>query len=473
MKKNLVKNFLYQASYQILLIILPIITVPIISKALGPEGVGKYNYINSIASYFILVAGLGLSNYGVREVAIVRKDRNERSKKFWELEVFNLLFTILSFIVYFIFSFFTSDVTLYLVQGIAVLSSVFDITWFFSAIEDFKRITIRNFIVKIVTFILIVIFIKDSDDLVLYFMIQSLGILFSQMSLWLSIKKYVDWVKVSFKAVMSHLKPSLEFFIAKIAMTLYQNTTKTVLGLMTSMTVVGYYSNSLTLVVMAGSIINAMNTIMIPRMSNMYGNDEKDGMISLLEKTIHLQLFFTIAICFGIITINEKMIFWFFGAEFAPIKDVVPWLAPVVIFQSLQMAIAAQYLIPKNEMKEYNSSVVLGAVVSVAVTLLFTSFIGIYGAVAGISSGYIVICVLRVKALIKQTKFRFDLLKITKFIFCGILMYAIVSLVTRTMSSSIVTTLVQTVFGFLVYFGATIILKVNPVVDFIRRSKSE
>ncbi|OUZ23688.1 hypothetical protein A5867_001373, partial [Enterococcus sp. 6D12_DIV0197] len=136
MRKKLIVNFFYQASYQVLLIILPIITIPVVSNALGPAGIGKYNYVNSITSYFVLVAGLGIANYGVREISIVRQNKLRMSQKFWELAFFNLIFSSLTLITYLIFAVFLSDDIFFIVNGITIFSCIFDITWFFSGIED-------------------------------------------------------------------------------------------------------------------------------------------------------------------------------------------------------------------------------------------------------------------------------------------------------------------------------------------------
>lgn len=471
MKRKIVSNFIYQASYQLLLVILPIITVPIVSRALGPSGVGTYNYISSNVSYFTLICGLGLANYGVREIAIARSNRYDCSKKFWELELYNVFFSLATFIVYIVFALFTKNKLLYLIQGMVVLGSLFDITWFFSGLEDFKKITIRNFVIRLLSFLAIILFIHDKDDLVLYFIIQSVSILLSQLSLWISIRKYVDWVPVTIKDIFSHTAPALQFFIAKIAMTLYTSATKTILGLMTTMVVVGYYSNSLTLVTLTGSIVNAMNTIMIPRMSHLFSLDDEEGMIKVLEKTIHLQLYLTIALTFGIIATNDKLIDWFFGSQFEAIKNVVPFVAPVLIFQSLQMAIAAQYLIPKKEMKDYNISVVIGAIISVIVNIVTIPFWGIYGAVAGILSGYITICVLRVKVLLYQTNFKFQWRQIGKYMISGLSMWGVIFLVTNNMKSSIYTTTLQVVIGGIVYISVSYIIKGNPIVLLFRRER--
>ncbi|EKQ3641860.1 oligosaccharide flippase family protein, partial [Enterococcus faecalis] len=89
MNKKIINNFVYQGIYQISTLVFPIITIPIVSNSLGSEGVGTYNYIGSIVSYFVMVAGLGLSNYGIREIASVRENSDQRNKCFWELETLN------------------------------------------------------------------------------------------------------------------------------------------------------------------------------------------------------------------------------------------------------------------------------------------------------------------------------------------------------------------------------------------------
>lgn len=467
MRKKLFSNFIYQASYQVLLIILPIVTIPIVSSALGPAGVGKYNFVNSIVEYFILVATLGMANYGVREISIVRGDRQELSQKFWELQVLSATTALITFIAYMIFTLTTTDVLYFMIGGISVFSSVFDITWFFAGIEDFKKITIRNFLVKLFSFILIVLFIKEPSDVYLYILIGALSILFSQLSMWISIFKYVDLVKVPFRNSLAHLRPALDFFVAKIAVTVYQNSTKTILGIMTNMAVVGIYSNAYMLVLMSGNIVNAMNTIMIPHMSNLFGKDDNEGMIKLLEKSIHLQLFFTVAIMFGINAISNNLVGWFFGEEFSQIRDVIPWLTPVVVFQSFQMAVATQYLIPKKEMKEYNISVFVGAIITVIVTITLIPLFEIYGAVVGINIGYIAVAILRAKVLYRDTTFRLNVLNIAKYLLSGLIMWLAVYLVTNSFSSSIITTIIQVIIGASVYFMLTTILKVNPLFDIV------
>ena len=471
MNKKVFSNFLYQASYQLLLILMPIITIPIVSRALGPSGIGVYQYVYSIVSYFVLVAGLGLQNYGVREIAIVRSDRQKLSKKFWELTLFNIFFSIIIFVIYILLVPFFRYSSLFFIQGATVLSNLFDISWFFAGLEDFRKVTIRNFIVRISTFILILLFIRNKNDLILYFIIMSISTLLGQMSLWISLKKFVDLSKVTMKEIWSHFKPSLSFFIARIAFQFYYNVSLTLLGIFSTMKDVGFFSNGVMLVSVAGSVINSLNTVMIPRMSNMYGNDDEEGMIKILSKTVHLQLYFTIAIVFGIITINKQMIMWFYGPEFVQLEHMVPLIAPILVFQTLQTSIASQYLIPKKEMFAYNQTVLIGALCCTIINILLIPKIGVYGAITGYGIGYIILCILRSRVLLKSTVFRFNWRLIIGSIISGLIMLIVTTLLTNNLSSSITTTAIQCLVGMILYLGFSTIIKINPLLDFVFLNK--
>ncbi|BAO07257.1 putative teichoic acid/polysaccharide export protein [Enterococcus mundtii QU 25] len=98
--KNIARNFIYQSIFQIMKIVIPIITIPIVSMALGPAGIGIFNYTNSIAQYFVLVASLGVAMYGNREIALAYNRQEDISKLFWEIVVFKAILTLAVFFIY-------------------------------------------------------------------------------------------------------------------------------------------------------------------------------------------------------------------------------------------------------------------------------------------------------------------------------------------------------------------------------------
>ncbi|CAD5899712.1 oligosaccharide flippase family protein [Carnobacterium maltaromaticum] len=467
MNKKIVSNFIYQASYQLMMILLPIITIPIVSRALGAQGVGTWNFIYSIVSYFMLIGGLGLANYGVREIALVKNDKATLSKKFWELELFNAFFSLGILVVYLFLCLFLPNKELYLILSISIFSVFLDISWFFSGIEDFKRITLSNICIRIVSFVCIVVFVRGKEDLIVYFIIQAGTTFCSQALFWFFLKGKIEFVRVSMKDIWQHFRPSLHFFIAKLSSTIFSNLNKTILGLMTSMSIVGIYSNSLMLVLMASSLVNALNVVLIPHMSSLMNEKNEQGMIATLQKSIHIQLYFTIAIMFGIIATNSHLIGWFFGSEFEQMKLVVPLLSLTVVFQSFYVAISTNYLIPKGELKTYNKSIFIGAFVSVMIDLILIPFIGIYGAVIGNLMGQFVVCILVGRRLIRETTFTFQVKQLIISLVAAISMSIVIIFLTKNLPSKPWTTLVQLVLGCALYLGLTI--KVSPLKGLVKK----
>lgn len=470
--KQIIKNFFYQASYQVVLILLPIVTIPIVSKALGPTGIGEWNYVNSIVNYFVLIAGLGLASYGVREIAHVRDDYAGRSKKFFEIEFFNLIFSGSILIVYAIFIINTTHNYLFILQSLVVIGSILDISWFFQGIEQFKRITIVNVLVKILSFLAIVFLVKQESDLARYVLIQSASIFISSLSLWFFIKGNIFYVKVTFSEIIGHFFPALKFFVVKVAMSISNNLTKTLLGSLGSMASVGYFSNSLTMVLISSSIIGALNTVMIPRMTYVHANQSNEEMLEIFKKTMDFQIFFSFLISFGIVLTNEKLIGWFFGEKFISIVHIVPLLAPVIILGTIHSGIAAQYLIPHDKMFAYNVNLIVATIISVILAVTLIPVIGIYGAVVSYLIFQLYLCVSMSFSMYRYSGFKFEFMKIAIYGLCGVIMCIAVKFVTQKFPSMPTTTILQALLGTLVFFVVSIFFKVNPIFNFMMQRKN-
>ena len=465
--KKVYSNFIYQSLFQVLTVILPMITIPIVSRALGAVGIGYWGFTNSIVSYFLLLAGLGMANYAIREIAYVKDDRDKLSEKFWELQCFNMFFSTGVFLVYITFFLMIGGHYLYIIQSLMILGVFFDVSWLFQGIEEFKKIALRKAVIKLSAAICIVFLIRTSSDLWVYALILSASQLISAISLWPLLIKHITFKKVTLRAIWSHFLPALNFFILKISATIFMNINRTILGITSTIVMVGYFTASLQLIVVLGTITGAVNQVMLPRMSNLQREDKEARFVETLQKTIHIQLFFSIALMFGIIVINEKFVSWFLGEEFYFAKNLIPILAPILVFQQLHQAIANQFLVPKNEMKLYNLTMILGTLINVAISLALIPFIDAYGAALGFLLGQLFLMATRAAVMLKKSTFRFDWIKILQWIFSGLIMLGITWRATRTMPPTAFTTLIQGVVGVFVYMILTFMLKVNPVYSLL------
>lgn len=199
------KNFIYNSLYQLLVIVVPLITTPYLSRILGATGIGEYSYAFSVSSYFVMFIMLGLNNYGNREVAKCRDNVNELSRIFWSIYAMQLVMGILVVSAYLVYIMSVKDRILPVILGIYVLSGCFDVNWFCFGIEQFKFIAIRNTIIKLISTILIFVFVKTSRDVGGYCLIISLGQLLGALVVWPKLIRHINFYKPTIKEIRSFL----------------------------------------------------------------------------------------------------------------------------------------------------------------------------------------------------------------------------------------------------------------------------
>lgn len=466
--KRVASNFLYQSLYQLVKILMPIVTIPIISRALGPSGVGLYNFTNSIVQYFILFAGLGIGLYGNREIALVSNDKEKLSRVFWELFKFKAMLSSLLLVTYFIIVSFFSTRLFFYIQSLSLIAVIFDVSWFFMGIQDFKKSSLSSFASQIFIFIMIVLFIRDSNDVGLYIFIQAFGVLLSQLIMVFFLKTRINYVQVPFKSTLRHFRASVSYFIPQVAITLYTNLNKTLLGLFIGKAAVGYYSNSLTLNTVFITLLATLDTVMLPHMSSLFANHKLDQLKKTLGETIHLQLFFSVALFFGILTVYDKFVPWFFSNKFLFINKVIPFVAILVVIVPLGSSLSRQYLLPMGNTRDYNISVMIGAVIGIVTNITLLPTIGFFGVIISNILAEFFVTISRITPLLRQHIFILDLRKVFTYFLSGLIMCIVVRFITENMVATLVTNLVQGIFGFIIYFCLTLLARVNPIFNLIK-----
>lgn len=379
------KNFIYNIFYQILVIIIPLITTPYIARVIGAEGVGIQSYTYSIANYFVLFAMLGVNNHGNRSIAMVRDDKEKLSKTFWSIYSLQAIMAIVMIVIYigYTMSFVRENKIIACIQLIYIISALLDINWFFFGMEQFKITVTRNTIIKLLTMLSIFIFVKDKNDLYLYSLILALGILLSQSILWLYIKKYISFVKVKKEDIIKQIKPNLILFIPVIAISLYKIMDKIMLGSMSNMVQVGFYENSEKIINIPLGIITALGTVMLPKMSNLQAKGLEEESKKYIDLSIQFAMLLAIGSAFGLIGVGPKLIPIFLGSEFISCISIVSLLSVTILFLAWANVIRTQFLIPRKFDKVYITSTILGAIVNLVVNLLLIRKLGAIGAAIG------------------------------------------------------------------------------------------
>lgn len=448
------KNFLYSSIYQVLLIILPLVTSPYVSRVLGPDGLGSFSYTQSIAKYFVLFAMLGVANYGNRRCAYVRNNREDLSRIFWEIYAMQLSVSVLCVISYIALSlsFEGENRVLLLLNGLYVLSAVFDISWLFFSLEQFKLTVTRNILVKIISVISIFAFVQTRDDCWKYALIIAGSFIVNQIVLWPFLGRYVNIVIPSVKSVVKHFKPNVILFLPVLAMSVYRVMDKVMLGALSTMTQTGFYENADKIVNLPAGIITAFGSVMLPRMSHLASKNEETMIQDMVYKSILFVVFMASALCFGISGIAEAFTPWFFGNEYRPCVQLISYLSLSLLFTSWGNVVRTQYIIPHKLDSQYTVSIVIGAVVNLFLNGLFIPVWGAWGAVIGTLGAEATSCIGQTFVVRKELPIGKYIAHSSPFLVFGVVMKLVVQTIGKSINGpEFLVILLQTSIGACVY----------------------
>lgn len=381
--KRIVKNYLYNIGYEVLTLILPVITAPYIARVLGVDGIGISNYTSSFAIIFSVFGRFGIERYGSKHIAYNIDNKEKMSQCFWNIWILQVISSVLSILTYSMF--FTIEGSslklLFILQLPVVLSALIDISWFYIGLENFKKIVVRNTLTKIISVILIFTLVKGYEDLDKYILINSLSALIGCLTFWISIFKHVNKFKFSEINIKPYIKESFIYFIPQICVQLYTVEDQIIVGSLLSVTEVGYYSQSLKIPKMSLAFITSLSTVLMPKVANLYGKSDITNIEKYLKKSLQ------ITICIGIFgassmaAVSNKFVPIFFGVDF---NEIVPFMminSLIAIIIPIGLVFTNQFTIPTSKKKEYVIPIVLASIVSITSNLILVQIIGVIGAI--------------------------------------------------------------------------------------------
>ena len=429
MQSNVKKNLTYQIAYRILTVFTPLITSPYLSRVLGAEALGKYSASYSYVNYFMLFAMLGIEKYGNRSIARVQQNRNALEKEFWSIYAVQLTASVISILGYLAFvSFVVSDhlKVVYFLQGLWVISSLLDINWFYFGCELFRVTVLRSSIIKIISVISILLFVKSPDHLWVYILIMSGSMVLSQLVLWASLYKIISIRKPDFSSCRRHIAPIFKLFLPVLAISVFHIMDKTMLNILSNDANSGYYYNADKLVNIPLGIITAISTVLLPKMANTMQTKGSEAVIALLKKSSELSMFLTCAIAFGIGSIAKTFVPIFFGPGYETCISLIHWFIPVLIVKAFSNFSREQYLIPKGRDNLYILAVVSGAISNLIANIVLIRKYAALGAVLGTLIAEIVVLVVQIIGVRKEVDFVRLFVAHAYYIFCALVMLTVV-----------------------------------------------
>lgn len=467
-------NIIYNMAFQLFTTFIPVIITPYISRTLGLENNSIYSFVETVVTLIAIFGTIGTFLYGSRKVAYVRDNKYNLSKCTYEIIFLKLILLVPILLLYIIFFCITGKYKLYfLISIITIISSSLEITWFFNGLEEFKLITIRNFIIKMCFVISLFLFVKTENDLTNYFWIVVINGFISNICMYPLLKRYIYPLKeVNKLNVFSHLKESFVLFIPQSANYIYSYSDKIMLGLLTpTLTNVGIYDYAYRIVKMIISLLQSIGYALLSRIANLSSKNDEDGIKKYINLSIKFTLFLSLPMMFGLIGISKVFVPLYLGNEYIETSKVIYYLCPLVLITSLNSVLGVQLLLAVKKDVEYIRCTVLGAVINIALNFALIPKYGIIGAcITSLLSEFVV--------LILETfySYRFLHLKQIAYSFiryfgCSIVILIICLIISMFNVSNIIKLVLQVCFSVLFYFLLLYLLKDEMFIKITKKVK--
>ncbi len=473
MAKSIKKNYVYNLFYQVLGIVVPLITTPYVSRALGAEKIGEYSYIASIASYFVLLAVLGTSTYAEREISYYQDDRAKRSARFWDLFLLRIITTFICSLFYFVFiSFAFKNNILALIISLNIISVAFDTVWVFQGMEEFGKITVRNTIIRILTVALIILLVKKPEDVWLYALINCLSSIVGSLSLFPFLRNYIDKPDIKKIHPFRDFKNIIKLFVPTIAISIYTVLDTTMLGLFTTTKVEnGYYEEALKLSRTALTIVTSLSAVMIPRISYHFEKGQIEEIKRYMYKSYRFTFMLSLPICFGLIGISDNLVPWFFGSGFDKVSLLLKVSALLVPVIGLSNITGMQYLVPTMQQDKLFYSVLFGALTNFTLNMIFIPLYYSTGALIASVIAESVVTISQLMYVRKNLEIKKIISQAPNYLIASILMFVLLMVERAFLKATMFDTLIMILSGAVFYFVVLILMRDETVISTLEKVK--
>lgn len=386
-EKSLNKNMIMSTILTISNFIFPLITYSYVARIISPSGIGKVAFVNSVLSYFIYIASLGIPSYGLRECAKLRNDKEKLSKTFQELLIINLVSTMFAYILLFIVIISVNKLYNYKILFLIMSSQIFlnsiGVEWLYQALEEYSYITIRSVFFKVIGVLLTFILIKSPDDILLYGFLTIFAASANYICNFINIHKYITFKKFKNYNLKKHFKPIFSLLTASIIISIYANFDIVMLGFISSEYEVGLYNAALKIKSILLSLSTAITAVMIPRISYYIQKKDEKGINKLLIKSLQISLLIAFPVCIYCLVFSKNILLFVCGISYIEAENTLKLLMILILPLILTNLFGNQILIPFGKENRFSQSVFIGMWINLILNLLLIPKYGASGAAFG------------------------------------------------------------------------------------------
>lgn len=379
------KNAMYNVAYRVFSILLPLVTAPYLTRVAGQAGKGLYDYAWAISEIFVLIATLGLTDYGVRAIARVRDDRARLNRTF--SEIYRMQVTVAAAVLAVWLGYVGlvagEEQTIALHLTMMSVSCLVNVDWCLMGLDSFRPIALRNTCVKLLAAGSVFLFVHGPEDLWIYGLAWSLATLAGCLLCWPGLRGRVTLQRVPFADAMRHLKPCALLLVSVLAVRVYRTMDKVMVGAIAGMAPNGLYGSAEQIVYCLSGFISAIGAVLMPRAANLLAHGQTERIRAHMDASMQLILCMTCAMAFGLAAVAEEFAPLFYGADFAACGALMIPLGFTLIPIGFANVIRTQWVLPQARDKIVLKSVCMGAVVNLLANSLLIPRMGAMGAVVG------------------------------------------------------------------------------------------
>lgn len=473
-------NVILNSIKSLMNIIFPLITFPYVTRVLMADNLGKVTYAQSIVSYFVLFAAMGINTYAAREGAKLRDCKNKLDKFSSEIFTTNLITTFLSYLLLIIFLIISKNVTDYikliLLMSISIFFTTLGVDWINTIYEDYLVITIRSVIIQILNLLLLFMFVRSQNDYYVYAFLTVFTQIVTCFWNYFYVKKYVH-IKITFNFnIKKHIKPMFIFFANNLAITIYCNIDTTMLGWIVSDYTVGIYAVAVKIYTIVKSLLASVYIVCIPRLSYYIGKKDNDNYQLLLNNIFSCLILILLPSLTGMIVLSKQIVFFLAGENFIDACMTLQILSFALCFAIFGGIITNCINIPFGYEKINLKATSIAAAINIFLNLFFIPLFKQNGAAFTTMIAecvVVIICILCNKKIMALFNIK---IMLESFIHGGIGCIIIITtyfVLVHFININIILVLLTVLFSCAFYLFALLILKNRFIISIVKKALSK
>ncbi len=482
-RKSLITNSLYNISRTFITLFFPLIIFIYASRILGPDGIGKVEFSKNLTGYFVLLASLGINNYGTREGAKLRDNKLEFSKFVREILIINIFSSIFSLLLFFFFinnvDYLKSYKNILMIFSITIIMTPLGIEWFYGALEEYKYIAIRTLFFQILSLLILFLCVKTRNDIIWYTIVLIISSVGSNLANIIHSRKILFLYKGNKYNVCRHIKPILILFALAISNSLYSYIDITMIGFISNDREVGLYTSALKVNRIVTNVLGATGAVMMPRLSYLWNNGNIQEFKKIVKIVKECILLVSIPCFVGVIGLSKQIIFLVCGTEYFPAVSTMRILSIIIVFLTLSTFYNMHILVPVNEETKTLKSILFGLIVNIFLNVLYIPKYGRDGAAIGTVVGELVVLLIGRYYAHKIINVKNNWLNYVQYIIASIpilvicfIMSSINNILIQTIISMIISVILYLLILYLLKNEFILFLK-DVFIQYIKRKKNE